>query len=183
MRQQRLPVVILKAYAAALMVAAAVLSPPPLSAVPLFLAVGYLIIWRWWGNQIARLVANSTIFFSTTLLFSSLTGTFFAILLSLPLLFLFGWSLEDAAGSIRPDTGAGRIRSLTPVGRSLVVILLALLVLSLLANNLALLIACLLIGAYLAILLTIVWRKIPLAPVTAVTVPLRTVAGSPGKLK
>jgi len=170
---------VLRIYLAVALVAGAVLSPLPLSFIPIVLLLGYLYLWRWPVNDIVNLMIYLYFFFALPLLFSRQTGDFFSPLISLPVLFLIDHSLREAALST-PYYRTERRRSLTGVGRSLVFLALAVMGLSLLLGSVALTLTGTAISLYLIIRGFLVFKGMPSKPVEEKQVQLRIIAGSEG---
>ena len=156
--------VFLKIYVAIVLIIAVVLSPLPLSFVPILLLVWHLYLWRWPVTAVVNLQTTYFLFFAVALLFSPHVGPFFSLLVSLPVLFLVNHSLQKVAGLI--DFKSTRyIRRPTEIYLTLLIVVIIILGISLLIGSLSLLLACVVIIIYLTILGVIVLRELSLKPV------------------
>jgi hypothetical protein len=91
--------ILLRIYAAAAFVAAAVLSPLVFSAVPLLLLVWYFTIRRWKPKPVISLLTEYFAYFFIAVLLAPAVGLF-SVLIALPVLFLTGTALEETAESL-----------------------------------------------------------------------------------
>jgi type IV secretory pathway VirB2 component (pilin) len=175
--QTRLILLVLRIYLAVALIAGAVLSPLPFSFIPIVLLLVYLYFWWWPVNRHIDLIIDLYLFFALPLLFSPQTGSFLSILFSIPVLFLIDHSLREAALSA-PYYQTERSRSLTGNGRSLVLLMLVVMGISLLLGSTALALAGTALILYLLIRGFLVFKGMPTKPVEEKQVQLRIVAGT-----
>ena len=134
-------VILLKVYVTIALVAASILSPLALSFVPILLLAWYLFTWRWPITAVINLLTEYFMLFAIALLFTSTTGPFFALLISLPLLFLTNHRQQEVAESLMTKASKYK-RWPTGIYLTLLLIVVFLLAVSLLMGNLTLLLVC-----------------------------------------
>ena len=173
--------VFLKAYVVSALIIAAILSSPILSFIPILLLASYLFFWRWPISTIINLLTDYFMFFTIAILLAPSVGPFFSLLISLPVLVLITSSLEEAAEAL-PYRNTKYVRSPTSVCLALPLMAIAALGVSLILNNLSLLVACATAIAYFGVLGTLAVRKLPSKPVEEMQVQQRMVAGSEDQL-
>jgi uncharacterized protein (DUF58 family) len=137
----------------------------------------YLYFWWWPVNRHIDLIIDLYLFFALPLLFSPQTGSFLSILISIPILFLIDHSMREAALST-PYYQTERSRSLTGNGRSLVLLMLVVMGISLLLGSTALALAGTALILYLVIRGLLVFKGMPAKPVEEKQVQLRIIAGT-----
>ena len=175
--RSRLMVGFLKVYVAVALVVATALSPLALSFTPLLLLVWYLYLWRWPVSIVINLLTECFVFFALALLFTLPAGPFMAFLIPVPVLLLINRRLEEAGKSpVFRDTRYQRYP--TGICLSLLTVVISVLTVSLLLNSLSLLLASAAMIAYLGILVIVIWRRLPLKPVTEVPVQQQMIAGT-----
>ena len=179
--RHRAVLVLLKIYVAGALIAAAILSHPALSFIPILLLAAYFFLWRWPISPAIKLLADYFMFFTVAILLSPPIGPIFSLLISLPVLLLITGSLEEAAEEL-PYRDTTQIRIPTRVSVVLPLIAALALVASLLLGSLPLLLASTVIIAYFAILGAIVIRKLPIKPVEEIQIQQRMVAGTKADL-
>ena len=168
--------IILKIYIVAALIVAAVWSPLALAFIPIVLLVWFLYEWRWPSSHLIDFLTQYFIFFATGLLFSAIVGPYFALLIALPQVAAIDLKLREIGRITIPDEGS-RTRSITNIGMVILCITAGMLIVGLLVGSVVLLLACtIIIGYFLAIILTI-WQMLPAAPVIGETVQLRVIAG------
>ena len=173
----RFILLVLRIYLAVALIAGAILSPLPFSFIPIVLFLVYLYFWWWPVNYNVNLLMYLYLFFALPLLFSPQTGPFLSVLISMPVLFLIDHSMREAALSA-PYYRTERNRSLTGNGRSLVLLMLVVMGISLLLGSAALALAGTALILYLVIRGLLVYKGMPAKPVEEMQVQLRIVAGS-----
>lgn len=166
-----------RAYTAAALAAAAVFSSPVLSVVPILLLLFYLYLWWRPISAVVNLLTDCFILFALALLFIPVVGTFYPLLISLPVLIPIHHSLLQTSQSLRYRESE-RTRRLTGVCIALLTITGVTLIISALLGALTLALACVIILVYLAVLITMVVRGMPAKPVEEHRVKQRMVAGS-----
>lgn len=164
-------------YTAIALLVAAVLSDLSLSTIPLLLFFFYLYLWWRPLNATAGLLANYFLFFALTILFQPVTGTFFPLLISLPVLVLVNHSLLCVAQS-RQRAEQKRRRAPGRVFMALSLTSLVILIISLLLGSHALALTSLLSALYLGITMRKALRGMPSKPVEEIRVQQRMVAGA-----
>ena len=167
---------ILKIYIAAALIAAAVWSPLALAFVPVVLLVWFLYQWRWPLSQLVDFLTQFFLFFAVCLLFSTLVGPYFALLIALPLVVLIDLKLRDIGRVTLPDEGS-RTRSVTNIGLVTLNLTVALIIVGLVVWSVPLLLAAGVIVLYLGWVTVVIWRRLPAAPITVETLPVRVIAG------
>jgi hypothetical protein len=172
----------LKVYLASALIAAAILSHPALSFVPMLLFIAYIFLWRWPIRAAINLLMEYFIFFTIIILLAPYTGPGFSLLISLPALILITKSLQETAYSHSYRTSK-YARSPTSIGVALPLIALLALCVSLLLGSMSLLWASITIIAYFGALGAFAVRKIPLKPVQEIQARQRMVAGTEGHLQ
>jgi uncharacterized protein (DUF58 family) len=170
-------VVLLKAYVAVALVIATVLSPLALSFIPVLLLAWCLYLWWRPITAVFDLMTEYFTFFAVALLFTSPAGNFFAFLIALPVLLLVNHGLEQAAPTLAYRE-TRHVRRPTAIGITLISILIAVLVVSLLLGSLSLLLACIALLVYLGLLGVVIVRRLPVRPVEAAQIQQRMVAGT-----
>ena len=168
---------VLRIYPAVALIAGAVLSPLPYSFIPIVLFLAYIFFWWWPVNHNVKLLIYLYLFFALPLLFSPQTGPFLSILIAIPVLFLIDHSMREAALST-PYYQTERSRSLTGNGRSLVLLMLVVMGISLLLGSTVLALAGTSLILYLVIRGLLVFKGMPAKPVEEKQVQLRILAGS-----
>lgn len=169
--------ILIKVYVVITLIVATILSSPTLSFIPIFLLLWYLYIWKWQVRPTVSLLTQYFMYLSLALLLAPHTGAFFSLLLALPVLFLVKECLEEVAESSSLQiTGFGRKPTNTNIG--LVVLTSLVLILSLLLNNLTLLLACAVAIGALGVLIAMVLKRVPLKPVEENPVQQRMIAGT-----
>jgi hypothetical protein len=171
---------LLKIYTIIALIVAAVLAPPALSFAPVLLLVWYLFQWRRPISAFVGFMTQYFLFFALGLLFAIPVGSYFAWLISLPLLLAINQSFIDMGRLVRPEDSRHRRR---PTNLCVVVIsiTLAMLFVSIIIGNLNLLLACGTVIIYFVTTGVIIWRKLPLHPIGEEPVQLRVVAGREGQ--
>jgi hypothetical protein len=167
---------ILKIYTAAALVAAAVRSPLALAFVPIVLLVWFLYQWRWPLSQLVDFLTQFFLFFAVCLLFSRVVGPYFALLIALPLVLLIDLKLRGIGRITLPDEGS-RTRSITNIGIVTLSLTAALIIVGLVVWSVPLLLAAGVIVLYLGSIAAVIWRRLPVAPITVETLPIRVIAG------
>jgi len=179
MISQKYWLIILKIYVCAALVASAVLSPLNISFVQMLLLGIYL--YQWWRplSVISELMTQILVFLAIAILYSNFNSVFIIPILSLPILVLFTNSLEKAALET-PFQATSVKRSLTSTSLILWIAILVITVASLFTENVALMIACLILVIYLLTLEIYVYFKFLQKPVQEEQIQLRIVAGKEG---
>jgi hypothetical protein len=170
-------VVLLKAYVAAALVIATVLSPLALSFIPILLLAWCLYLWWRPITAVFDLMTEYFTFFAVALLFTAPAGNLFAFLIALPVLLLVNHGLEQVAPTIAYRR-TRHVRYPTTVGITLISILLAVLVVSLLLGSLSLLLASIALLVYFGLVGTVIVRRLPVEAVAAAAIQQRMVAGT-----
>ncbi|MDP6501071.1 MAG: DUF58 domain-containing protein [Dehalococcoidales bacterium] len=173
--------VTLKAYPAAVLLVAAAMSSA-LSFIPVLPLIWYMYVWRWSGNAAVNLLTSYFMFFAIVLLFTPHVNPVVSSSIPLPVLWLFHQDLKEAAVSLNyRDTG--HTRRPTGILFTLILIVAAVLVVSLLLGSVHLVVAGSVVTTYLVILGTVVLRRVPLKPVQETQVYQRIVAGTKAQLR
>ena len=167
---------VLKIYTAAVLVAAVVRSPLAFSFVPIVLLVWFLYQWRWPSSHVVEYLTQYFLFFATSLLFSAITGPYFAVLVSLPLIGMIDLKLRDIGRATLPDTSR-HARSITNTGMITLGITAGIVFVGLMVGSTTLLLACGIIIIYLLAIALMVWHGLSEVPVVSETRQLRVVAG------
>ena len=167
---------ILKIYTAAALIAAAVRSPLALAFVPIVLLVWFLYQWRWPLSQLIDFLTQFFLFFAVCLLFSPLVGPYFALLIALPLIVLIDLKLRDIGRVTLPDESS-RKRTVSNIGLVTISLTVALIIVGLVVWSVPLLLAAGVIVLYLGWIAVVIWRRLPAAPITVETLPIRVIAG------
>ncbi len=175
-------IVFLKIYVAVALVIAATFSPLALIFIPILLLAWYFYSWRWPINTLINLLTGYFMFFAVALLLALRVGPLFSLLISLPVLLLIGYGLEEAAESLTYP-GVRHGRRPTSVCLALFLIAFGTLLVSLLVGNLALLFASAAAIVYLGAMVAVVLRRLPLKPVEEKQVLQRMVAGTRAELR
>ncbi|MDD5288565.1 MAG: DUF58 domain-containing protein [Dehalococcoidales bacterium] len=168
---------LLKAYVVIGLVLVAIFSTPTLSFIPSLMAAAYLFFWWRPLRALINLIADFFMFFGFSILFSPVTGSYYAVLISLPVLVLLIRDLETTAVSI-PHQKIKYQRYLTRVGIALPLITVLMFIIAVLFSNLALLLNSCIAFAYLATLTVIAFLNTPIKPLTGNPIHQRMVAGS-----
>jgi hypothetical protein len=167
--------ILLKIYVAAVLIAAAVLSPLALSFVPVLLLAWFLIQWRWPFTPLVNLMTQYFMFFAVNLLFSQTIGSFLPLLTALPLLVPFDQSIREMPKVLIADSHL--VRRLTGTSVMLGSVTLAVFLASLAVGNLTLILACSIITIYFAVLVAVTFKYLPPRPVEEIPVQLRVISG------
>jgi hypothetical protein len=170
-------VVLLKAYVAVALVIATVLSPLTLSFIPVLLLAWCLYLWWRPITAVFDLMTEYFTFFAVALLFTAPAGNFFAFLIALPVLLLINHGLEQVAPTIAYRR-TRHARYPTTIGITLISILAAVLLVSLLLGSLSLLLAGIALLAYFGLIAVVIARRLPIRPVEAARIQQRMVAGT-----
>ena len=170
-------VLLLKAYVAVALVIAMVLSPLALSFIPLLLLAWCMYLWWRPITAIFDLMTDYFTFFAVALLFTAAAGDFLAFIIALPVLVLINHSLEQAAPTLSYRE-TRYVRYPTTVGITLISILLAVLVVSLLLGSLSLLLASIALLVYFGLIGMVIVRRLPVEPVAMAPIQQRMVAGT-----
>jgi hypothetical protein len=175
----RLTGIILRLYVAAVLIAAAVVSPLALSFIPVLVLIWYLYLLRWPINSVIVLITHVFIYFAAGLLFMSRLGPFLPLPVSLPVILLIYLDLEATATTfVYVETAKENSRRPTGVYITLISGVAAALGLSLLTGNLILLLSSAVMAAFFGILGVISLRRMPGRPVTTGQARHQMVAGS-----
>ena len=148
---------IMRIYAVALLVAAAVRSSPALAFVPVVLLVWFLYQWRWPSSHLVDFLTQYFVFFAAGLLLSAALNPYVSVLISLPLIVPVDLKLRDIGRATLPDAAAGK-RSVTNIGQVLIGITAGLAIIGLLVGSTPLLLACAAIFIYFLIIAWIIRR-------------------------
>jgi uncharacterized protein (DUF58 family) len=167
---------VMRIYAVALLVTAAVRSSPALAFVPVILLVWFLYQWRWPSSQLVDFLTQYFVFFAAGLLLSAALNPYLAVLITLPLIVPIDLKLRDIGRATLPDAAAGK-RSVTNIGQVLIGITAGLAIIGLLVGSTPLLLACAAIFIYFLIIAWIIRRRLPTAPVDSNPIQLRALAG------
>jgi uncharacterized protein (DUF58 family) len=170
-------VVLLKAYVAVALVIATVLSPLTLSFIPVLLLAWCLYLWWRPITAVFDLMTEYFTFFAIVLLFTTPVGNFFAFLIALPVLLLVNHGLEQVAPTLAYRE-TRHVRYPTDIGVTLISILVAVLVVSLLLGSLSLLLACIALLVYFGLIVVLIARRLPVKPLEAARIQQRMVAGT-----
>lgn len=173
--------IVLRAYIAASLVAAAVVAPGALSLGPVLLLLWHLYLWWRPPRPVVRLLTDFFLYFAIALSFADRLGPGWPLLLSLPVLGLVTFDLEEAAAPPAPGRSRYR-RALTRNGVALSVITAAALCLSLLLGSGALLYTSVAASVYLVVLFALAAIQLPAKPVQETPVQWRVVAGSQSEM-
>ena len=168
--------IVLKIYTIAALIVAAVWSPLTFSFIPILLLVWFLYQWRWPLSHLVDFLTQFFLFFAIGLLFSPIVGSYFALLMSLPLIGAIDLKLRDIGRVSLPDAGS-LTRSITNIGMVIISITTGILIVGLLVGSITLLLACGIVIVYLLSIFLVIWQKLPVTPVTSEAQQLRVVAG------
>jgi len=173
--------VVLRAYVIGCLVAAAVVSSPMLSFIPVLLLGWYLFLWRWPVNAVVCLCTTYFLFFTIAVLLAQAVGPFFSLLVALPVLVLVTADLEETSRVVVYwNTSHGR--GPTRLGMALALVAAVALVVAALVGALSLLVAGGAVLVYLVALGVEAARGLPGKPVEETPVRLRMVAGADERL-
>ncbi|MCK4815200.1 hypothetical protein KA005_05475, partial [bacterium] len=170
--------VLLKIYVTIVLIVVTILSPLNLSFGPILLLMWYLFLWRWPFNTNINLLTECFIFFAIALLLSPHIGYLFSLLASLPVLILINRNLKNTATRSMVYRDTKYNRSLTNVGRTLLIIIALAMGTALLLGSIALILACTVIIIYFISVVIMILRGLPLKPVEENQVQQRILAGS-----
>ena len=170
---------ILNIYGVVVLIAAAVLSPPILSFVPVVLLLWDL--YQWWRpvSTLAGFLTQFFLFFATGLFFSLPSGPYFALLISLPLLLAVDLRLRDIGSITRPGESKQK-RAPTNFNIVILAITVTVLALGLITGTVELMLAAGVVIVYLLVIVLFILRRLASSPVTVEPVSLRVVAGAEG---
>ncbi len=171
----------LKIYPIVALLIAALFSYPSLSPIPLLLIGLYLYLWWRPINATIELLLNLFILFALAILFRPLLGLF-SSLVPLPVLFVLYTSLLKTP-ELFSYQESRYLRRPTNICLSLFLITFLTLGASLILHNFSLSLTCLGFLIYLAALIGVVMRKLPLKPVEEAKVRARLIAGSKDKFQ
>ena len=141
---------IMRIYAVALLVAAAVRSSPALAFVPVVLLVWFLYQWRWPSSHLVDFLTQYFVFFAAGLLLSAALNPYVSVLISLPLIVPVDLKLRDIGRATLPDS-VTRKRSVTNTGIVIIGITAGLTLVGLLVSSTPLLLACAAVVIYFLI--------------------------------
>ena len=168
---------ILRLYLAIALVIAAVFAPPALSFIPILLIAWHLYLWWRPLASVIRLLTDYFAFFAVNLLLTERLGPLLALLVSLPILVLVTFSLNETAASLLPrDTRYVRVP--TRIGIALPTMAILALAVSLMLGSLPLLLSSLTLLGCFSVIGGLVLRRLPSKPVEETPVDYRMVAGS-----
>jgi uncharacterized protein (DUF58 family) len=170
-------VLLMKAYVAVALVIATILSPLALSFIPVLLLAWWLYLWWRPITAIFDLITDYFTFFAVVLLFTAPAGNFFSVLIALPVLLLVNNGLEQVAPTLTYHE-TRQVRRPTATGITLVAILMAVLLVSLLLGSLSLLLASIALLIYFGLVGVVIVRRLPAKPVEDTRVQQRMVAGT-----
>lgn len=161
----RLNIVLLRFYVVAALVAGIIAAPLSALFVPVILLLCYAYLWRWPISSVITVLADYFMLFAIPLLLSGWLTSPFAFLTSLPVLYLVSKELES---TIRTQEYRDVTHVRTPTNIAIVLFLIAALALffSLVLGSRVLLFSSAVSIAYLAVLGTVVWRRLPPKPVS-----------------
>jgi uncharacterized protein (DUF58 family) len=166
----------LRIYVALALAAASVFSTLALSFVPLILLMWYLVQWRWPFSPLINLLTQYFMFFSLNLLFIPVTGPYWPLLISLPVLLLVDRALKKSSLTA-PMQETHFKRRPTNLSITLGAIDLAVLLVSAALSVITLLAASILVILYLISLIVVIIKYFPSKPVAEEPINLRVVAG------
>ncbi|HEY78253.1 MAG TPA: DUF58 domain-containing protein [Dehalococcoidia bacterium] len=159
------------------LVIATVLSPLAFSFIPILLLAWCLYLWWRPITAVFDLMTEYFTFFAVALLFTAPAGNFFAFLIALPVLVLINHGLEQVAPTLSYRE-TRYVRYPTTIGITLISILAAVLVVSLLLGSLSLLLASIALLVYFGLIGTVIVRRLPVEPVAMAPIQQRMVAGT-----
>ena len=174
--------VILNIYTAVALAVTAVISPLSLSFVPVLLLVWFLYQWRRPFSSLVSFLTHYFMFFAIGLLFALRLGSYYPLLISLPLLISVNQVLTEMAYFTRPGQ-TGRVRSITNTSVVILSITAAALFTAVVLGNPTLLISCGIFIMYLTILGIIIYRNVPRQPIVEEQTELRIIAGNEGNVE
>jgi hypothetical protein len=174
--------VLLRIYAAITLVTVAVFSPPALSFAPILLVAWHLYLWWRPLSPVIRLLTDYFLFFSIGLLVAEQVGPFLSLAISLPMLVLISFDLNETASSLTHED-TRYLRYPTRIGIALPTTAILALGVSLLLGNISLLLTSITAIVYFGVLSVIILRQLPLKPVEETRVRQRIVAGSQGEFE
>jgi hypothetical protein len=166
----------LRLYVIAALVGAAAVAPLLLVPLPLALALGYAIVWRWPLSRAAVLLVDYFVFFTLPLLFQTALGVW-SLAVALPLLLLLLWDLEQVALRRRvPDDKISR----RPSGVTLMLLSTALgaVLVSQILSSLTLLLSGALALLLLTVLLLLAWARMAHLPLAVTAQEQRILVGT-----
>jgi hypothetical protein len=169
--------VTLKVYVVAALTVATVLAPLSFSFVPLLLLGWYLYLWRWPVRVVIQLLTEYFMLFAIALLLSPQVGPLLSVLVALPVLLLINHNLKVAA-ELPIHLDSGHVRRPTSLSVTLLSITIAVLGISLLTGNVALLLSCAAVISYFGILGVSIIRGLPVKPVEETQIEQRMVVGA-----
>ncbi|MCX6003248.1 MAG: DUF58 domain-containing protein [Chloroflexi bacterium] len=172
---------LLKSYTTIILVIVAIFSQPSLAVIPVVLMA--VVIFLWWRpiSIVINLLTDYFSFFAVAVLMSENIGSYFALLVSLPILILVTRDLEVTAEAVSyKETKYPRY--LTGVGVALPLIAVLALIVALSLNSLSLLLSSVVAILYFSGLIALAFRKIPAKPIEEVPVQHRMVAGTKATL-
>ena len=130
---------IMRIYAVALLVAAAVRSSPALAFAPVVPLVWFLYQWRWPSSHLVDFLTQYFVFFAAGLLLSAALNPYVSVLISLPLIVPVDLKLRHIG---RLPDSVTRKRSVTNTGIVIIGITAGLTLVGLLVSSTPLLLAC-----------------------------------------
>ncbi len=122
------------------------------------------------------LMTHYFLFFSLNLLFTPVTGPYWPLLISLPVIFLLNNDLRRSSLSSQ-NLETRFMRRATNLGITFIAINLLILLISIALSALTLLAASVIIMIYLAVLIIIIFKYLPLKPLEEDRIDLRVIAG------
>ncbi len=171
-----------KLYVAIALIAAAVLSPPAFSFVPVILLIWYLYQWRWPVSAMVDLLTQYFIFFALAVLYSVFIHPLLAPLISLPVLLLILNALEKSAPKIIfQQTDRKRIPTRIPI--SLLCIAVLALFLGWVLNSPALELPAGMITIFFIVLGVFILARFPVKPIEEESVQQRILAGKEEQIR
>lgn len=173
---------LLKIYTIAALITSAALAAPGLSFIPIALLLWYLLQWRWRISAFVGFMTQYFMFFALGLLFTIPVGAYFALLISLPLLFAINQSLLDVGRTVRSQNSRHR-HMLTNFGVVVLSVFIAVLFVGIIIPSVNLLLACGIIAVYFGTISIFTWRKFSVHPVNEEQVQLRVIAGREGQVE
>lgn len=171
---------VLKTYTLLVLVVAAISGLLSMSFFPVLLLAWHIYLWR---RPISAFIGFMTcyfLFFAIGLFFIGPVGPYFAWLLALPLVPAIDLSIMDTAKRMKPELSPHRHR-VTKISIIVISIALTVLSISLIINNIVLLLCCGTIIVYYSVTIFIVSKNLFRQPIDTGTVQLRIVAGKEGK--
>jgi hypothetical protein len=169
-------ILVIKIYVIGVLIAAAIISPPAASFVPLILLAWYLFLWRWPLSAILILLTQYFVFASIPLLLSGTLPFWAGSLFSLPVLGIIHINLQQAALQIKFHPSE-RTRGLTGLSLTSLSLALAILSVSIVFANWALLMAGIILCVYLGSLFIFVYNNFPVKTILEDQIQLRLLAG------